>query len=126
MWNRLNRPMPSLSNSSLSTPTASPRRALLIAVALMVLVPLGLQVMTTEETSFYRTHGMVPDARTAVRLAQLVVETGHNGCALPDDAAAQLQGEVWTIEGKLAGNATACRVRLDRKDGQILGVEARR
>lgn len=126
MWNRLKNPMASLSNSTLSSATVSPWRAFVVGAALMLLVPLGLQVMTTEETSFYRTHGMVPDARTAVRLAQLVAETGHPGCTLSDDAAAQLLGEVWTVEGKPADAAAACRVRLDRMDGKILGVEARR
>jgi hypothetical protein len=126
MWNRLKNPMASLSNSTLSSPMVSPWRALLVGAALILLVPLGLQVMTSEETSFYRTHGMVPDARTAVRLAQLVVETGHQGCTLSDDAAAQLLGEVWTVEGKPTSAPAACRVRLDRKDGEILGVETRR
>jgi hypothetical protein len=118
--------MAALSNNSLSSPIASPRRVFLVGAALLLLVPLGLQVMTSEETSFYRTHGMVPDARTAVRLAQMVVETGHKGCALPDDAAAQLEGEVWTIEGHPPGATMACRVQLDRKDGQILRVETQR
>jgi hypothetical protein len=118
--------MASLSNSSLSNPISGPARALVVGAALLLLMLLGLQVMTTEETSFYRTHGMVPNARTAVRLAQLVVETGHPGCTLSDDAAAQLVGEVWTVEGKPTGAPTACRVRLDRKDGEILGVETRR
>jgi hypothetical protein len=118
--------MTSLSNSTASSPVASPLRALLVGTALLLLVPLGLHVMTAEETSFYRAHGMVSDARTAVRLAQMVLETAHKGCALPDDAAAELQGEVWTVEGQRAGDAIACRVQLDRKDGQILRVEARR
>jgi hypothetical protein len=117
--------MASLSDRTL-TSSANPLRTLVLGGAVVALVLLGLRFMTAEETSFYRTHGMVPDARTAVRLAQMVVETGHKGCALPDDAAAQLEGEVWTIEGHPPGATMACRVQLDRKDGQILRVETQR
>jgi hypothetical protein len=126
MWNWLVRPMASLSNSSLASPTASPARALLLGAALLAAIPFGLQMMTAHETSFYRTHGMVADARTAVRLAQMVVEGDHRGCALPDDAAAQLQGEIWTVEARPAGGGSLCRVEIDRKDGQILRVETHR
>jgi len=126
MFNRRDRSMASLSDSSLPNPLASPLRALLLGTLLMLLVPLGLNIMTTEETSFYRTHGMVPDARTAVRLAQVALETGHPACTLAPDAAAELQGEVWTVEARKTDGATSCRVQLDRKDGQVLRVEAPR
>jgi hypothetical protein len=118
--------MASRPNRSPSSTTANPLRVLMIGAALILMVPLGLQVMTAQETSFYRTHGMVPDARTAVRLAQMVLEADHRGCTLPNEAAAQLQGEIWTIEAQPAGNAMPCRVQIDRRDGQVLRVEARR
>jgi hypothetical protein len=118
--------MASLSDRAPTNATASPLRVLGPGIALVVLVLLGLRMMTAEETSFYRTHGMVADARTAVRLAQMVADADHRGCALPNDAAAQLQGDVWTVEARPAGGAVSCRVELDRKDGQILRVETPR
>jgi hypothetical protein len=117
--------MASVSDHPLSNSVNSPLRALLLGAGLLLLVPVGLNVMTAEETSFYRTHGMVPDARTAVRLAQMALEAEHPGCALGDGTAARLQGEVWTVEGQRNDRAGLCRVELDRKDGRLLRVEAR-
>ena len=114
--------MASLSNRTLNS-AAGPLRALMVGGALVAVVLLGLRTMSSEETSFYRTHGMVPDAHTAVRLAEMVLETGHPGCGRPDAASARLQGDVWSVDATAGDRVMACRVALTRQDGQILRVE---
>jgi hypothetical protein len=69
---------------------------------------------------------MVPDARTAVRLAEMVLADPSHGCPLASRPVARLQGSVWTVEGRSSADAASCRVVLDRKDGQILKIESRR
>jgi hypothetical protein len=114
-----------ISNHSLPTSLASPVRSLIMGAFALLAVATGLQVVTTEETSFYRTHGMVPDERTAIRLGQMVL-AGHHGKVCGSERAAQLQGDVWLVETRQPDNpngAGSCRVLLDRKDGQVLRVE---
>jgi hypothetical protein len=113
--------MASLSDRTL-TSSANPLRTLVLGGAVVALVLLGLRFMTAEETSFYRTHGMVPDAHTAVRLAQMVLESGHPGCGAPQAQTAQLQGDVWSVDARAGDGVMTCRVALDRKDGQVLRV----
>jgi len=115
--------MASLSNRSLAAPIASPMRAALIGVALLLAVPLGLRVMTSQETSFYRSNGMVPDARTAVRLARVALEPVQHSCATAREATAQLDGETWIVEMRPEIGA-GCRVQLDRHDGQLFRIDA--
>ena len=123
-WSRFG-VMASWSDHSLSNSVGNPLRGLAAGVALLLLVPVGLHVLTANETDFYRAHGMVPDSRTAVRLAQMALEAEHPGCAQSEDTAARLQGEVWTVDVRRDGGARPCRVELDRKDGRLLRVETR-
>lgn len=115
-----------LSDIPLSRSLGTPIRALASGAIALLLIALGLQVITAEETSFYRSHGMVPDARTATRLAELVLADHSHGCPLAGPPSARLDGEVWIVEGTPAGGAGVCRVQFARKDGQILKVEATR
>ena len=117
--------MASVSDSSLARSAASPLRAMVVGGIVLVGIAIGLRVMTAEETSFYRTHGMVPDAHTAVRLAELVLADPRHGCTLADRPSARLDGGVWTVEAQPT-EPGLCRVLLDRKDGQVLKVEALR
>ena len=115
--------MASLSHLSVSSALPSPIRSLAVGALALIAVAVGLQVMTSEESSFYRTHGMVPDARTAVRLAELVLADPANGCVAAGQPVARLDGAVWTIETESRIGIAPCRVRLDRKDGRILKIE---
>ena len=115
--------MASISHLTSSRALPGPSRSLAIGGVALIAVLLGLHVVSTEEISFYRTHGMVPDARTAVRLAELVLPS--HGCTLAGRPVAQLHGKVWTVEAPAADGGAACRVLLDRKDGQILKIDAR-
>ncbi|MBI3516861.1 MAG: hypothetical protein HY060_22750 [Proteobacteria bacterium] len=117
--------MASLSHPSTSRTLPGPARSLAIGGVALVAVLLGLHVMSTEETSFYRTHGMVPDARTAVRLAEMVLADPSHGCVLAERPIARLQDGIWTVEGQPGSGGGPCRVLLDRKDGQILKIESR-
>jgi hypothetical protein len=113
-----------ITNQSLPS-IASPVRALIVGAGALLAVATGLNVMTTEETSFYRTHGMVPDQRTALRLGQMVL-AANNGRTCGSERTARLAGDVWTVEAQQPGSpngAGTCRVLLDRKDGQVLRVE---
>jgi hypothetical protein len=120
------RVMASVSDTSLARSLGTPLRALASGALALLLIAVGLQVITAEETSFYRSHGMVPDARTATRLAELVLADHSHGCPLAGAPIARLDGEVWTVEGQPAGGAGLCRVLLTRKDGQVLKVETPR
>ena len=117
--------MASFSHLSSAHTLSGPARSLAVGGVALIAVLLGLHVMSTEETSFYRTHGMVPDARTAVRLAEMVLANPSHGCALVERPVARLDGEVWTVEGHAGAGGAPCRVLLDRKDGQILKIEPR-
>jgi hypothetical protein len=113
-----------ISNQSLPS-IASPVRALIVGAFALLAVATGLQVVTTEEKSFYRTHGMVPDARTAIRLGQMVLAS-HHGQSCGSERVARLDGAVWSVETSQPGSPNGvgtCRVLLDRKDGQVLRVE---
>lgn len=116
--------MASLSDSSLSTTGAL--RSLLIGGTALVLVAVGLKILTAHESSFYRSHGLVPDERTAVRLAELALGDPSRGCILASTPIARLDGEVWIVEGEAASHQGVCRVELGRKDGQILEAGALR
>jgi hypothetical protein len=118
--------MASILDSSAPRSLTSPMRSLVAGAGALLLIAIGLQVLTAEETSFYRSHGMVPDARTAVRLAQLVLADHREGCALAGAPAARLDGEVWTVEGWPQSGLGVCRVLLSRRDGQVLKIEAQR
>ncbi len=118
--------MASISDISPSRASGSPLRALVIGAAALTVVAIGLRVMATEESSFYRSHGMVPDARTAVRLAGLVLADPSHGCAGAGAQTAHLAGEVWTVEARPDGKTGLCRVELGRRDGQVLKVETLR
>ena len=118
--------MASLSHLSVSTALPSPIRSLAAGAIALIAIAAGLQVMTSEETSFYRTHGMVPDARTAVRLGELVLADPAHGCAAAGQPVARLNGAVWTIQADSQAGLGPCRVLLDRKDGKILKIEAPR
>src|SRR5258708_255463 len=118
--------MASISQQQLSKTFAPPSRPLVLAALLAALLPVGLSMMTAEETSFYRKNGMVPNARTAVRLAQMVLDaTPGDRCVVDGSKSASLTGDVWTIQAVQQNGGGLCRVQLDRKDGQILRVEAR-
>jgi hypothetical protein len=113
-----------ITNQSLPS-IARPVRALIGGAFALLAIATGLNVVTTEETSFYRTHGMVPDQRTALRLGQMVL-AGNHGQGCGSQHAARLTGDVWTVETSQPGSpngAGACRVLIDRKDGQVLRVE---
>lgn len=108
-----------------SSSLASPVRSLIVGAFALLAIATGVQVITTEETKLYRTHGMVQDERTALRLGQMVL-AAHHGQGCGSERAARLHGDVWAIETKHPNSpngAGACRVLLDRKDGQILRVE---
>jgi hypothetical protein len=105
---------------------APPSRPLVLAVLLAALLPVALSMITAEETNFYRKNGMVPNARTAARLAQMVLDaTPGDRCVVDGSKSASLTGEVWTVQAIQQNGGGLCRVQLDRKDGQILKVEAR-
>src|SRR3954462_3025603 len=110
-----------ITNQSLPS-LASPVRALILGAGALLAVATGLNVMTTEETSFYRTHGMVPDQRTALRLGQMVL-AANNGRTCGAERTARLAGAVGTGEPQqpdTRNSPGACRVLIDRKDGQVL------
>ncbi|HUA55739.1 MAG TPA: hypothetical protein VMB81_26375 [Candidatus Sulfotelmatobacter sp.] len=114
--------MASLSDTSLTSTGAL--RSLVIGGTALVLVAIGLRVLTTQETSFYRSH-MVPDERTAIRLAELVLGDPARGCVFASAPTARLDGDVWIVEGQPASHHGMCRVELARKDGQILDAGKR-
>jgi len=116
--------MASLSDSTLSSTGAL--RSLIIGGAALVLVAVGLKVITAQESSFYRSHGMVPDERTAIRLAELVLGDPSRDCVLASAPSARLDGDVWIVEGEPASHHGMCRVELSRKDGQVLAAGKRR
>ena len=118
--------MASLSHLNVSRALPSPIRSLALGAVALIGIAVGLQVMSSEETSFYRTHGMVPDARTAVRLAEMVLADPSHGCPLASRPVARLDGAVWTVQGEAQSGMPACRVLLDRKDGKVLKIEAGR
>lgn len=116
--------MASLSQNSASD--TSQIRSLVLGALLILLIPAGLAVMNNQEASFYRAHGLVTDERTAIRLAEMFLSASdHRACGTDADAAASLRGDVWTIEVRPDNGAAACLVQLDRRDGQVLRIDAR-
>jgi hypothetical protein len=116
--------MASLTQRSASD--TSQTRSLLLGALLILLIPAGLMVMNNQEASFYRTHGLVTDERTAIRLAEMVLSTAdHRACGTDADPAATLRGNIWTVEVRPDNGAAACIVQLDRRDGQVLRIDAR-
>jgi hypothetical protein len=120
------RVMALISETPLARAWITPVRSLVSGAVALGLVAVGLQAITAEETSFYRSHAMVPDARTATRLAELVLADHAQGCPLAGAPTARLDGDVWTVEGQPEGGTGVCRVLLARKDGQVLKVDTPR
>jgi len=97
----------------------------LATIALILAVSTGLS-QTTKESSFKPKDGFVPDAKTAVKIAEavLVPVYGEKQIASERPFTGKLRGEIWTVEGTL-NCAPDCEggtavVKISKTSGQIL------
>jgi hypothetical protein len=103
------------------------------AVAVALIVPLTIsQGQTVQQKAHenWPAGGYVPDAATAVKIAEavLVPVFGEQKISSERPFTAKLEGDVWTVDGTLYcadGKIGLCpggtaRVRLSKNDGRIL------
>jgi hypothetical protein len=93
---------------------------------LMILLAVGL-VSAAESPSYVRKGGFVPDEKTAVRIAEAVLDPiyGEQQVAQEKPFSAALDGDTWTVQGHLpqgSNRGGVAVVELSRHDGRILRV----
>jgi NTF2 fold immunity protein len=100
----------------------------LIAIALATSLVAG-HSQSQPETSFKPKNGFVPDAATAVRIAEavLIPVYGEKKILSERPFNASLQGDVWTVAGTLHCGAPRCdggsaEVKISKSSGQILNM----
>lgn len=100
--------------------------AAIVRSLLMLLLAVGL-VSAAERPSYVPKGGFVPDEKTAVRIAEAVLDPiyGEQQIAKEKPLSATLDGDTWTVQGHLPQDSNrggVAVVELSKRDGRILRV----